>query len=121
MAEDADAVDVDPLVARRELLDAGLLIGKAVVAHVEVAEVLIGVGTVGASAAVAELDDDEAEIGEALRNARRAERVGDALGLRSRIDVGDDRILLRRVEIEGLVHIAPDVGDSVGCLDHERL
>src|ERR1041385_8611475 len=108
MAEDADAIDIDPLVAGGELLDAGFLIGESVVAHVEVAEALIRVRPIRTPAPIADLDHDEAEIGETLVHAHRTEREGDRLRLRPRIDVSDDRILLRRIEIEGLEHVAPD-------------
>src|ERR1043166_6270705 len=105
MTEDADAVDVDPLVTRRELLDARLLIGETVVPHVEIAEALIRVGAIGAAAAIADLDDDEPEIGESLVDDVRREAEGDRLRLWPGIHVGDDRIFLRRIEIEGLEHV----------------
>src|SRR3712207_7807512 len=42
VAVDPDAVEVDPPVARRELLDAGFLVGERVVAEVEVAVAVVG-------------------------------------------------------------------------------
>ena len=53
--------------------------------------------------------------------AARVERLGHALGLRARIDVRDDRVFLRRVEVERLVHHAVEIGDAVVGLDRERL
>ena len=43
------------------------------------------------------------------------------LGLRTGVDVGDDRVLLLRIEIERLPHVAVQVGHAVGRLDDERL
>ena len=53
--------------------------------------------------------------------AARVERLGHALGLRTRVDVGDDRVLLARIEVERLVHHAVQVRDAVVGLDRERL
>ena len=71
----------------RELLDGGLLVGEPVVAQVAIAVVVIPLRALRVAAAVAHLDHDEAELRERHVVAARGERLGDALGLRSRIDV----------------------------------
>ena len=73
------------------------------------------------AAAVAHLDDDEPELRERDVVAARVERLGHALGLRPGIDIRDDRILLRRVEVERLVHDAIEIGDAIVRLHRERL
>ncbi len=50
---------------RRQLLDGPLLVGQAVVAEVAVAEVVVPLRARRVAAAVADLDDDEAELGQA--------------------------------------------------------
>ena len=103
MAVDAGAVDIDPGVALRELLHARDLVRKGVVAHV--AEVGF-VELLGAprSAHAIDLYHDEAQLGERLAIAARGREVAaaDAAGLRTGVDMIDDRILLCRVEISGL-------------------
>ena len=121
MAEDAHAVEINPLVQRCELLDADLFVSQRVVPHVVVAEALIRVGAQRVAAAVAELDDDEAQLCELLRHPTGGEWNVHALGLRPRIDVRDDRILLRGVEVERLPHVAVNVGDAVGGFHDELL
>ena len=108
-------------VARGELLDRRLLVGQAVVAQVAVAVVVVPLRPLRVAAAVADLDDDEPELRERDVVAARVEGLGHALGLRPGIDVGDDRILPRRVEVERLVHHAVEIGDAVVGLDRERL
>ena len=121
VAVDADAVDVDEAVPRGERLDRGLLVDEAVVAEVEVAEGVVRLRPLRAAAAMADLDDDEPELRELHVACCTREPVRHALLLRAGVDVGDDRVLLLRVEVERLPHVAVEVGDAVGGLDGERL
>ncbi len=73
------------------------------------------------AAAIAHFDDDEAVLCERRAGPAGIEGLGHALGLRPGIDVGDDRILLRRIEVERLVHHAVDIRDAIVRLDRERL
>ena len=114
-------VDVDERVPRGELLDGGLLVGEAVVAEVEVAEAVVRLGPGRRPAAVADLDDDEADLRELLLAGRGREGVRRPFLLRAGVDVDDDRVLLRRVEVERLPHVAVEVGHAVGGLDDEGL
>ena len=121
VAVDADAVDVDPGVPAGEGLDGRLLIDEAVVAEVEVAEAVIGFAALGAAAAVADLDDDEAELRQLLISRPRGEGVAHPFLLRAGVDVDDDRILLGRVEIERPPHVAVEIGHAVAGFDVETL
>ena len=87
-------------IARGQLLHPGHLIGQRVVAHVAVIG-LVELLRSPRRAHPVDFDDDEAEFGERLRiAARRRERAAaDAAGLRAGIDVIDDRVLLRRIEL----------------------
>src|SRR5215510_4189760 len=101
MSRDAGALEIDPRVALREVLHARNLIGDRVIAaHRAVVGVLERFRSAGRAPAI-DGDDDEAEFGEGLPiAARRRERsVAGAAGLRPRVDVVDDRVLLRWVEI----------------------
>ena len=113
---------IDPRVSGGELLHAGDLIGQRVVAHVAVIR-LVECLRAPRCAHPVDLDDHEAEFGERLRvAARRRERArADAAGLRTRINVIDDRILLRRIEGRRLVEQAVEIGDAVARLDRDRL
>src|SRR5579862_7673297 len=121
MAVDADAAEIDPWIALRELLDGGLLVGESVVAQIAVAVVVIPLRPIRTAASVADLDHDESDVGERDVQLARIEGPRHALSLRTGIDVLDDRILLRLVEVERLVHHAVEVGDAVVGLDVERL
>ena len=121
MAEDPDPLDVDVVVAHRELLDGSLLVGEAVVAQVVVAEVRVRSGPLRRAAPVTDLDHDESELRHLLAAAGRRERAGDALLLRTRVDAYDDRVLLLRIEVERLPHVAVQVGGAVRGLHLERL
>ena len=74
------------------------------------------------AAAVADRDHDEADLGEAVR-AHHALGPGDVvrLDLRAGIDIVNNRIHARGIEVEGLVHRAVEVRDPVGRLDLEAL
>ena len=71
-------------IARGELLDRRLLVGQPVVAQVAVAVVVVPLRPLRVAAAVAHLDDDEPELRERDVVAARIERLGHALGLRTR-------------------------------------
>ena len=108
-------------IPRRQLLHPRDLIGQRVVAHVAVVG-LVELLRPPRRPHPVDLDDDEAELGERLRiAARRVEgAAADAAGLRTGIDVVDDRILLRRIERGRLVHQAVEIGDAVARLDGNR-
>ena len=120
MAEDPDPVDVDEGILGRQLLDAPLFIGQAVVSEIAIAVIMVPLGALGIAAAIADLDDDKAELGQHGAGAPGDERLGHALGLGAGVDVGDDGIFAGGVEIVGLVHHTIDVGDAVVGLDFER-
>ncbi len=121
VAPDADAVDVDVGMAPRQLFDCRLLVGEAVVAQVAIAVVVVPLRARRVPAAIAHLDHHEAELRQRDVVVARVERLGHALGLRPGIDVGDDRILLLLVEVEGLVHHPVEVGHAIVGLDREGL
>ena len=120
VAPDAHAIDVDERVAPGELLDRGLLVGQPVVAQVAVAVRVVPLRAVRVAAAIADFNHDEPELRERDVLALR-ERLGHALGLRSRVNERDDWILLRRIEIERLVHHAIQIGHAIVGLHLERL
>src|SRR5262245_46780422 len=105
MTPDAGAIDVDPGVSLGTLLHAGHLIGQRVVTHVAVIRGVKLLRSPRCAHAV-DLDDDEAELGDRLIVATSCREVAPAYaaGLRSRIDVIDDRILLRRIEGGRTIH-----------------
>ena len=74
VAPDADTVDVDVGMLVRELLDGGLLVGQAVVAQVAVAVVVVPLRPLRMSAAIADFDDDEAELRQRDVIAARVDR-----------------------------------------------
>ena len=119
MAGDADALDIDPRIAARQLLDCGFLIGQAVVAQVAVAEVVIPLRPVRIAAAIAHFDHDEPEFRQRdvrVRGKTSASRFPSADPDNER----DDRILLVGVEIERLVHDAVEIGQAVVGFHLER-
>jgi hypothetical protein len=65
-----------------------------------------------------DLNHDEPQFGQRLRIAarRRKAAAAHAARLRSRINVVDDRILLRRVELVGHEHQAVQIGHAVARL-----
>ena len=121
VAVDPHPLDVDERVPVGELLDGGLLVGQAVVAQVAVAEIVVPLGAVGVAATVADGDDNHPELRQAHFRGRGGEGLGHRFGLGTRVHVRHDRVLLRRVEVERLVHHAVEVGDPVRRLDRERL
>src|SRR5687768_3562193 len=96
---DPDLVDVDPRMTRGKLPDSCDVVRKTIVSHVAV---VIIVEPLGAAwrAKVVELDDDEPELRERTRllTPRAETPRSHRARLRARVDVRDDRILLRRIE-----------------------
>jgi hypothetical protein len=103
MTPDADAIEVDPRIALAQFLDAGDLIGQRVVAHVAEVGVVEGLGAPRRTHAV-DRHHDEAQLGQRLVVAacrqEAAPRTEPVCG--PGIDVVDDRIFLRRIEVDGL-------------------
>ena len=66
VAVDAHPFDVDVRMPGGQLLQAGLLVGQAVVAQVEVAVDVVGLRAGRRAAAVAQLNDDEADLRQLL-------------------------------------------------------
>ena len=98
MPEDPDAIEIDELVLRGELLDGRDVIGQPIIAEVAVV-VVVKCLRAERRAEVIELDDDEPELGQREGLAAVLELpLANAADLRAGIDVVDDRILLRRVE-----------------------
>ena len=116
VAMNADAVQVDPLVACAQLLDGIFLVFQTIVAQVSVAVVVIPLGAVGMAAAVAHRNHNHAQLGQAV--GAQVEAPGNVVGLDlgPGIHVVGDGIYLRRVKVEGLVQFAPKVGNAVGRL-----
>ena len=96
MAVDAHAVQVYVLMPHSELLDGVFLVFQSVVTEVAIAVVVIPLGAVGMTAAVAHGDDDHAELGEAVGPGHAA-GPGDVVGLhlRTRIHVVRKGVNLR--------------------------
>ena len=115
VSPDTGPLDVDPRIPARQLLHAGDLIGNRVVAaHRAVVRVLERLRPARRAHPV-DRDDDEAELRQGLTIAarRREGAAAGAAGLRTRIDVVDDRILPRRIEVRGTEQQAVDVGLAV--------
>ena len=121
MAVNAGAIDVKPGIARGQLLHRADLIGQGVVAHVAVVGLVKFLRAPRRPHPV-DLDDDEPELRQRLRIAarRRELAAADAAGLRTRINMVDDRISLRRVQIHRFVHQPVQIGDPVARLHCER-
>jgi hypothetical protein len=74
------------------------------------------------SAAVAHGDDHEAQLGEAVDAVHAAgEGLVDGFRLGAGVHVGDDGVFAGRVEVEGFVHDAVEVGDAVVGLGLEGM
>ena len=106
MAVDADAVNVNERMAAGQLLDGGLLVGQPVIAQVAVAVVVVPLRPLRIAAAIADLDNNETELGEGDPVIARRERLGHALGLRARVDERDDRYFRFGSKSKGL-YITP--------------
>src|SRR5438093_762366 len=104
-----------------QLFDRRLLIGKGVVAQIEIAIAVICLRPLGRAAAMADLHNDETELSELLIGAVSAKRVRNPLLLRARINVSDDRVFFLWIEIKRLPHVAVEIGHAVGGLDAECL
>ncbi len=121
VAVDPDFVDIDKGMLDGQLFDRPLLIGQAIVPQVSIAKIMVPFGALGVTAAVPDLDEDEPELGQGHRLAAGRERLCHAFRLGSGIDIGDDRIFLISIKIEGLIHDAVEICDPVVGLDLERL
>ena len=121
VAVDAGAIEIDPREARRQLLHARDLIGQRVVAHVAVPGLVERTRSPRRPHPV-DLHDDETELGDRLRVAAcgRESPAADAAGLRSRIDVVDDRIPPRRIEVRRPEHQAVEIGLAVARFHRDR-
>ncbi len=120
MPEDADLGDVDKAVPVGQLLQYILVIGQCIVAEVVVAEIVIVLVTLWTAAAVAYRDHDHAELCERLVFAAGgAEANGNAFGLRTRINIGYDRVLTARLHFEGFPELTVKVGDAIDRLNLE--
>src|SRR4029450_3871 len=102
MSPDADLVHVDEGMAPRKLLDGRLLVGETIIAQIPVAVVVIPLRSLRVAAAIPDLDHDEPELRQRLAIASRIERLGHAFGLRSRVDVQNNRVFLERIEMDRL-------------------
>src|SRR5688500_19382604 len=65
------------------------------------------------------LDHDEAELGLRLHPARDLERLRRVRAMRTGVDVFDDRVLLRGIEVERLPYQTPDIGHAVAAPGHK--
>src|SRR5690242_10477564 len=121
MSEDPHSIEIDKLVLRRQLLDRRDVIGQAVVTEIAVI-VVVERFRAERRAEVVELDHDETELreGEWL-TAVLVLPLPHAADLRPRIDVIDDRILFRRIELGRKIDDAIQVGDTITRLHAENL
>ena len=120
MSENADAIDIDERVTARQLLDDGNVIRQAVVAKVAVV-VVVECLAAKRRAEVIDLHHDEPQLRDGRRLAGgfvipRAHRAN----LRAGIDVRDDRIATRGVQIRRQVHHAVHIGHTIARLRGEH-
>src|SRR6185369_5378000 len=104
MPPDARAIQIDPWISPCELLHRRNLIRQSVVAHItEIC--VVEFFRAPRRPHTIDFDDDEPEFREPLRIAARGKKVSrpDASRLGPRIDVIDDRVLRRWVELGRLV------------------
>jgi hypothetical protein len=82
-----------------------------------------GISSSARASHAVDLDDDEPELGERLRIAARRLKIPrpDAAGLRARIDVVDDRVLGRRIQVGWLVQQSVEIRDAIARLHDDRL
>src|SRR5437660_2139346 len=120
MAIDSGMVEIDPGIALGQLGHACNLVGKRVIAHIAVVNIVIFLGTPGISHTV-DLDDNETQLRQRLRvAARRGKRpASNASLLRPRIDVVDDRILLVGIKVRRTKHQPIEIGYAVAALHAE--
>src|SRR5690606_8963799 len=120
MSKDADAFDVNELVTHAKLLDGGNVIRQAVVTEVAVVVVVKHLRT-KRRANVIELHHDKSKLRQRHCFATMLEvPLTHRPNLRSRIDVRNDRVGLRGIEIGWQVQQAVDVGDTITRLDREQ-
>src|SRR5262245_18811495 len=117
MAVNADAINVDEGETQSELLDGRLLVFQRVVAQVEIAVAMVCLGPSWCAAAMTDLNDDKAQLRHLHLLAVSGKGVRDAFGLRSGVDVGNDRVLLGLIKIEWQPHVAVKIGDAISSLD----
>ena len=115
-------IDVDVGMAIRQLLGGYFFVFQSVVAQVAVAVIVVPFRTTRMPAAVADGDDDEAQLRLPV-GAIHAHREGlvDRFGLRPRVYVLDDGIFEGRVKIKRFVHHAVEVGNAICSFDYKRL
>ena len=113
MAVDADSINVDEYVAGGELLDRGLLVGKTVITQVAVPIVMVPFRTCRMPTAIPDRNHNEAKLRQGRLVAIGGERLRDGFGLRSGINVGDDRVGLRGIEVKRLVDHAVKISDVI--------
>ena len=77
MTINTDPVEVDEVVAIAELFEHGLLISQSVVTQVSIPVVVLPLGTVWITTAVAERNDDKAELSKCLLRRIRREELRD--------------------------------------------
>ena len=122
MAVDAHLVDVDEAIAVSQLFDGIFVVGERIVAQVAVAVVVVPLAARRMTATLTHADHYESCLSQTVgARCHASERIIGCLDLWSWIDIVDDRIDLGRIEVEWLVHGAPEVGDAIGCLDLEYL
>jgi hypothetical protein len=120
VAPHADAREIDVGMDGREALGDDHFVGEAIIAEIAVAEGVVPLVTLGAAAAGADFDDDEAELRERDVGTLRSESLVNTFGLRAGIDEFDERIFARGIEVEGLVEDAVEIGDAVFGFDSEN-
>src|SRR5262249_14221072 len=112
-----DAVDVVVRVFLRDRLVPEDAVGEAGVGEFVPADVVEFLGAVGRAHAV-DLCDDEAEVGQGIAGAKR---LGHERALRAGVNVLDDRVALRRVEVPRPGDDPPNAGRAVAALGDEHL
>ena len=120
VAVDTNAIDIDPLEARRELFDTSLFVRQRIIPHIEVPVILIRCRTRGRTTAIAQLHDNKSKLRELLRPTTWTERTNNRFCLRSRVHVRDDRIFFRRIKVERLPHVAENARDTIGRKHFKR-
>ena len=95
-------------------------VGEAGVFDVVPAHVVKRLGSIRRPHAV-DLDHDETQVGERGEPVGGAEGLGDERALRPRIDLLDDRVLVRWIKVFGPADNAPDVRLAIAPLGDEDL
>ena len=120
-AVDTHVVGVHVRILGGSGLDPLNVVGQSGVLQVLIADLLKLLATV-ACAHTVDLNHDEAQLGQSRGiPEERGERLGNVSVARSCIDILDDGISLRRVEVGGTVDESPHVGLSIATLRLEYL